>query len=135
MGNHGRLDIQPDHAGGAVPLRQQHRDPSGAAADVDDRLASEVHPGQQTFDFFGSTGRQESVAPQLLQEEDRVLRVVLVVCRGHCRARHLAADSAAAIFCCRSIRYAAIATPVATARMMIVASALMSGRRPRRILE
>ena len=51
------------------------------------------------------------------------------------RTGHRAADSAAAIFCCRTIRYAAIATPMATVTMMIVASALMSGRRPRRILE
>ena len=65
----------------------------------------------------------------------RVQRVVLVACRRHWRFGYRAAASAAAIFCCRSIRYAAIATPMATVRMMMVASALMSGRRPSRIRE
>ena len=135
MGNHRRLDIEPDHAGGAVPVGQQDRNPAGAAADVDDRPAPEVHPGQQALDLLRTAGGEESVAPHLFEEENRVQRIVLVACRRHGSFHYRAAASAAAIFCCRSIRYAAIATPMATVRMMMVASALMSGRRPSRILE
>ena len=135
MGNHRRLDIEPDHARRAVPVGEQDRNPAGAAADVDDRPAFEIHPGQQALDLLRTAGGEESVAPHLLEEENRVQRIVLVACRRHGHFRYRAAASAAAIFCWRSIRYAAIATPMATVRIMIVASALMSGRRPSRIRE
>ena len=86
MGNHRRLDVQPDYAGGAVPVGQQDRNPAGAAADVDDRLAREADSGQETLDLLRTAGREESVAPQRFEEENRIQRIVLVACRGHERS-------------------------------------------------
>ena len=77
------FDVDADDSGGAVVLHQRHGDPTGAAADVEDRGAMQIQSLDDAPDLVGAAGRQVPLTPQPFEEGDITFSVVICVIGLH----------------------------------------------------
>jgi hypothetical protein len=77
------IDIDADDARGSICLGQERRDPAGAAAEIEHRLAGQRHALDDGADLVRPARRHVALAPDQLQQRHQGVVILLRPLRCH----------------------------------------------------